>query len=158
MLGCKFLLAELSSFILFLALCRVSNIPPGNLSWLPWQILGVVLGCVLPGALCGACWLGCGCWLGCAGLVCSVWAAWWCSVPWLFSVSRFSLFTVFHFSQRDLRLMLVSGVPGLVSGREVGVLALWKQVLRNFVKKQGKVGFRLELACTSHTLEGSFAA
>ncbi|CAL6113225.1 Hypothetical_protein [Hexamita inflata] len=76
--------------------------------------LGVVLGCVLPGALCGACWLGCGCWLGCAGLVCSVWAAWWCSLPWLFSVSRFSLFTVFHFSYRDLRLMLVSGVPGLV--------------------------------------------
>ncbi|CAL6112805.1 Hypothetical_protein [Hexamita inflata] len=81
--------------------------------------LGVVLGCVLPGALCGACWLGCGCWLGCAGLVCSVWAAWWCSLPWLFSVSRFSLFTVFHFSYRDLRLMLVSGVPGLVSGREM---------------------------------------
>ncbi|CAL6076529.1 Hypothetical_protein [Hexamita inflata] len=95
MLVCKFLLAEPPPFILFLALCRVSNIPPGNLSWLPWQILGVVLGCVLPGALCGACWLGCGCWLGCAGLVCSVWAAWWCSLPRLFSVSRFSLFTVF---------------------------------------------------------------
>jgi len=88
--------------------------------------LGVVLGCVLPGALCGACWLGCGCWLGCAGLVCSVWAAWWCSLPRLFSVSRFSLFTVFHFSYQDLRLILVSGVPGLVSGREVGVLALGK--------------------------------
>ena len=35
MLGCKFLLAEPPPLILFLVLCRVSNIPPDNLSWLP---------------------------------------------------------------------------------------------------------------------------
>ncbi|CAL6111015.1 Hypothetical_protein [Hexamita inflata] len=148
MLGCKFLLAEPPPFILFLALCRVSNIPPGNLSWLPCQILGVLSG---RGA-----WL-CAAWGAVRGLLAGLWVLAGVCGPGVFCVGClvvfsaqvifcFSLFTFHCFSYRESQLILVSGVPGLVSGREVGVLALGKQVLRDFVKKQGKSGFRLDLA------------
>ncbi|CAL6105170.1 Hypothetical_protein [Hexamita inflata] len=68
------------------------------------------------------------------------------------------IFSHFHFPQRKSELTLVLRVPAVVSGRESELCALCKHFLRNIVKKQGKVGFRLKLACTSHSRQGSFVA
>ncbi|CAL6114061.1 Hypothetical_protein [Hexamita inflata] len=91
MLGCKFLLAELSSFILFLALCRVSNIPPGNLSWLPWQILGCLVVCCL-----GRC-AGLAGWAVGAGWGVRAWCVL-CGLPGGVLCLGYFLFLAFHFS------------------------------------------------------------